>query len=189
MSQKTSQTRVAAIVGPYTSGKTSLLESLLYVTGTVDRKGTAADLTRVGDMTLENKKRQTGVDTTVASARFLDEPWVFLDCPGSSEFIQETYNALSICDVAIVVCDPDPARAVMAAPLLKYLKDMAVPHLIFINKVENTKAPIREIFDALQAVSGLPLILREIPIREDDKITGFVDLISERAYAFKDGEY
>ena len=48
MSQKTSQTRVAAIVGPYTSGKTSLLESLLYVTGTVDRKGTAADLTRVG---------------------------------------------------------------------------------------------------------------------------------------------
>ncbi|MBQ8346764.1 MAG: elongation factor G [Alphaproteobacteria bacterium] len=189
MSQKTSQTRVAAIVGPYTSGKTSLLESLLYVTGTIDRKGTAADLTRVGDMTLENKKRQTGVDTTVASARFLDEPWVFLDCPGSSEFIQETYNALSVCDVAIVVCDPDPARAVMAAPLLKYLKDMAVPHLIFINKVENTKAPIREIFDALQAVSGLPLILREIPIREDDKITGFVDLISERAYAFKDGEY
>lgn len=189
MSQKTSQTRVAAIVGPYTSGKTSLLESLLYVTGTIDRKGTAADLTRAGDTASENKKRQTGVDTTVAAARFLDEPWVFLDCPGSSEFTQEIYNALTVCDVAIVVCDPDPARAVMAAPLLKYLKDMAVPHLIFINKVENTKAPIREIFDALQTVCGLPLILREVPIREDDKITGFVDLISERAYAFKDGEY
>lgn len=188
MSQKTSQTRVAAIVGPYTSGKTSLLESLLYVTGTIDRKGTAADLTRAGDAS-ENKKRQTGVDTTVAGVRFLEEPWVFLDCPGSTEFSQEVYNALTICDVAIVVCDPDPARAVMAAPLLKYLKDMSVPHLIFINKVENTKAPIREIFDALQAVSDLPLILREVPIREDDKITGFVDLISERAYAFKDGEY
>ena len=189
MNQKSSQTRVAAIVGPYTSGKTSLLESLLYVTGTIDRKGTAADLTRVGDMASENKKRQTGTDTTIAAMRFLDEPWIFLDCPGSSEFTQDVYNALTVCDVAIVVCDPDPARAVMAAPLLKYLKDMAVPHLIFINKVENTKAPIREIFDALQGVSDLPLILREVPIREDDKITGFVDLISERAYAFKDGEY
>ena len=188
MSQKISQPRVAAIVGPYNSGKTSLLESLLYVTGTIDRKGTALDLTRVGDAT-DGKKKQTGVETTFTAVRFLDEPWFFADCPGSSEFSQEVYNTLSICDVAIVVCDPDPARAVMAAPTLKYLKEMAIPHIIFINKIENTKAPVREIFDALQNISELPLILREIPIREDDKITGFVDLISERAYAFKNGEY
>lgn len=189
MTQTTSQTRVAALVGPYTSGKTSLLESLLYVTGTIDRKGTASDATRTGDASAESKKRQMSVETVIAGTKFLEEPWVFLDCPGSAEFSQETYNALMISDIAVVVCDPDPARAVMAMPLLKFLKDMAIPHLIFINKVENTKAPIREIIDALQSVSELPLVLREVPIRENDQITGFVDLISERAYAFKDGEY
>lgn len=189
MTQKTSDVRVAALVGPYTSGKTSLLESLLYVTGTIDRKGTTADSTRVGDASAESKKRQMSVETVVAGTQFLDEPWVFLDCPGSVEFSQETYNALMISDIAVVVCDPDPIRAVMAMPLLKFLKDMSIPHMIFINKVENTKAPIREILDALQSVSELPLVLREIPIRENDQITGFVDLISERAYAFKEGEY
>lgn len=189
MTENTSNVRVAAIVGPYTAGKTSLLESLLYVTGTIDRKGTSADGSRVGDASPEAKKRQMSVETVVAGTRFLNEPWVFLDCPGSAEFSQETYNALMVADVAIVVCDPDPTRAVMAMPLLKFLEDMAIPHMIFINKVENTKAPIREIIDSLQLASSLPLILREVPIRENGQITGFVDLISERAYAFQSGEY
>lgn len=189
MTQKTSEARVAAIVGPYASGKTSLLESLLYVTGAIDRKGTAADSSRVGDASPEARKRQTSVETVVAGTRFLGEQWVFLDCPGSAEFAQETYNALTAADVAVVVCDPDPARAVMAMPLMKFLEDMAIPHMVFINKVENTKAPIREIIDALQAVSSLPLVLREVPIRENGQITGFVDLISERAYRFQEGEY
>lgn len=186
---KNSEVRVAAIVGPFGAGKTSLLESLLYVTGAVDRKGTAGDADRVGDASPECRKYAMSVETVVSGTRFLGETWVFLDCPGSPELAGETHGALAVADAAIVVCDPDPARAVIAAPVLRFLQDRDIPHFIFINKVENSKVPVREVMNALQDFSKLPLVLREIPIRENGDITGFVDLISERAYKFQDGEY
>lgn len=180
--------RVAAIVGAPDSGKTALTESFLYVTGAVDRKGTAGDATRVGDASAECRKFSMSAETVVSGTRFLGESWVFLDCPGDPELINETYLSLSVADAAVVVCDSDPKRAVMAAPLLRFLQERALPHFIFINKVENDAVPVNEIINALQPYSKLPLVLREIPIRENGSVTGFVDLISERAYAFQDND-
>lgn len=182
--------RVAAIVGPYTSGKTSLLESLLTVSGTVHRRGKVTDGTSFGDAGPEARARQMTVEVTVAPARFMDEDWVFLDCPGSVEFQQQTYDALMVADVAIVVCEPDPARAVMLTPLLKFLDSRRIPHLIFINKVDRdgTNISVRACLEALQLVSDRPLLLREVPIREGSQIVGYVDLVSERAYRYRPGE-
>lgn len=189
MTSKNTEVRVAAIVGPFGSGKTSLTESLLYVTGAVDRKGTAGEANRAGDASPECRKFAMSAEAVASGTRFLGEPWVFLDCPGAPELGAETYHALNIADAAVVVCDPNPERAVTAAPLLKLLQSLDIPHFIFINKVENSTLPVREVINALQEYSHLPLVLREIPIRENGTVTGFVDLISERAYAFKDGEY
>lgn len=182
--------RVAAIVGPYTSGKTSLLESLLAVSGTLHRRGKVTDGSSFGDAGPEARARQMTVDVTVAPAQFLGEDWVFLDCPGSVEFLQQTYEALMVADLAIVVCEPDPARAVMLTPLLKFLDTRRIPHLIFINKVDRdgTNISIRACLEALQTVSDRPLLLREIPIRDGSQIVGYVDLVSERAYRYRPGE-
>lgn len=182
--------RVAAIVGPYTSGKTTLLESLLSVSGTTHRRGRVTDGSSLGDGSPEARDRQMTVETNVAGARFLDEDWVLIDCPGSVEFMQQTYDSLMVADVAVVVCDPEPDRAVMLAPLLKFLDARAIPHLIFINKVDRdgTGISIRATLEALQAVSDKPLVLREVPIREGEQIVGYVDLVSERAYRYRPGE-
>ena len=118
----------------------------------------------------------------------LDDQWTFLDCPGSVEFQQDSYNALLVADVAVVVVEPEPARAVMVAPLLKFLDQNSVPHLIFINKVETGQVRLRETLEALQAISDRPLVLRELPIRKGDAIVGFIDLVSERAYQYKEGK-
>ena len=189
MTSKNTEVRVAAIVGPFGSGKTSLTESLLYVTGAVDRKGTAGEANRAGDASPECRNFAMSAEAVASGTRFLGEPWVFLECPGAPELGAETYHALNIADAAVVGCDPNPERAVTAAPLLKLLQSLDIPHFIFINKVENSPLPVREVINALQEFSHLPLVLREIPIRENGTVTGFVDLISERAYAFKDGEY
>ncbi|MCP4395096.1 MAG: elongation factor G [Alphaproteobacteria bacterium] len=186
MTERATSTRIAALIGPYTGGKTNLLESILFVTEKILRKGSANGMNRVGDSSSEAKKREMSVETSIASTEFLGDKWTFLDCPGSVEFMQDTYNSLMIADIAIVVCDPDPARAVMVAPILKFLSNKSIPHMIFINKVKNKKAPIRDVFNALQKMSDNPLVLREIPIRNGDEVTGFVDLVSEQAYQYEE---
>jgi elongation factor G len=180
-----SKPRVAALVGPYLSGKTTLLESLLAACGVVHRKGSAKDGNMVGDSSPEAKARQMSVEVNVARAEFMGDPWTFLDCPGSVELAQETLNALAVADVAVVVCEAEPSRAITLAPLLKFLDDHEVPHILFINKMDNSILKIRDALEALQLVSERPLVLRELPIREGDRVTGYVDLVSERAYRYK----
>ena len=176
--------RVVALVGPYLSGKTSLLESLLFVSGTIARKGSVAEGNSVGDSSPEARGRQMSVEPNIAGGIYLGESWTFIDCPGSFEFLQDTYNALMVADVAVVVTDPDPGRAIMVAPILKFLDDRRIPHILFINRIDQQDVDIRAAFEALQGVSERPLVLRALPIREGEAIVGYVDLVSERAFKY-----
>ncbi|KAA5607373.1 elongation factor G [Roseospira marina] len=180
--------RVAALVGPYLSGKTSLLESLLMACGAVHRKGRVEDKNTVGDASPEARDRAMSTEVNVVEAEYLGDTWTFLDCPGSVEFRQDAVDALMVADVGVVVVDPDPARVRMAMPLMKLLDQRNIPHMIFINKIETAQVTLRELMEALQGVSDRPLVLREVPIREDGKVTGYVDLVSERAYKYRPGE-
>ncbi len=180
--------RCAALVGPYLSGKTTLLESLLFATGATNRKGTAKEGNMVGDSSAEARARQMGVELNCASSEYLGERWTFLDCPGSVELAQEAQNALVAADVAVVVCEPEISRALTLAPLLKFLDDRKIPHMLFVNKMDNSSYRVREVLEALQAVSSRPLVLRQVPIREGDAVSGYVDLVSERAYRYKPGQ-
>lgn len=180
--------RCAAIVGPYLSGKTTLFESLLLACGAVHRKGTVKDGNTVGDASPEARARNMSVEASAAHAEFLGEQWHFLDCPGSVEFSQDTFSALMVADVAIVVCEPEASRSLTLGPMFQFLDRHDIPHMLFINKMDTANDRVRELLAALQAVSGKTLALRHVPIREGDKITGYVDLASERAYQYKPGE-
>ncbi len=179
--------RNVAIVGPYLSGKTSLLESLLSVCGAITRKGTIKEGTTVGDSAPESRARQMTVEVTAASAEFMGDTFTFLDCPGSIEFAQETFNALMGVDAAIVVCEPDLDRAQTLAPLLRFLDHHEIPRFIFVNKIDKATASVADLHEALQAVSSRPLVLRQVPIRDGEEITGYVDLASERAHVYSSG--
>ena len=189
MPKPQSSPRVAALIGPYMSGKTTLLESLLHATEAVVRKGTVREGNTVGDASPEARARQMSVEITVANASYLGEAWTFIDCPGSVEFSQETMNALMVVDAAVVVVEADPARAPMAWPILKFLDDHDIPHTIFLNKVDALTEPgkVRETLAALQPMSPHPLVLREYPIHAGSFITGYEDLSLERAFKANPG--
>lgn len=180
--------RVAAIVGPYLSGKTALLESILVFTEAVGRKGSSKNGYAVGDASPEAKKRQMSTEVNIASTEYLGESWTFLDCPGSVELIQEPINALMVADAAIVVCEADASRALTVAPVMKFLDENDIPHILFINKMDTAISSVKETLEALQAHSKRPLLLRQIPIREDERIIGHVDLVSERAFQWTPGK-
>ena len=180
--------RCVALVGPYLSGKTTLLEALLSTCGAIHRRGTAKEGNTVGDAAPEARKRNMSTEVSVASAEFLGERWHFLDCPGSIEFLQDARNAMMVADVAVVVVDPEPDKALVVGPTLHYLRENGIPHMIFINKVDHPHVPVAEVMEALQSVSMQSLVLRHVPIRDGENISGYVDLVSERAYAYQPGE-
>jgi len=180
--------RATALVGPFASGKTTLLEALLFACGAIPRKGRVRDGSTVGDSSPEARARQMSVEPSFVTTSYLGDSWTFIDCPGSVEFQQDAINVLAVVDAAVVVCEPDPARAVMVAPLLRSLDERKIPHLLFINKVDGPGPRLAETLAALQAVSERPLVLREVPIREGESIAGYVDLVSERAYRYRPGQ-
>ena len=181
----TAGARTIALAGPYLSGKTSLLESMLFITGATNRKGKVTEGSAVGDSSQEARERGMGVELNVATANFLGDALTFLDCPGSIEFAQETNNALIGADAAVVVCEADIERALTVAPLLKALEDREIPTIVFINKVDRGSADLAAVVAALEAHSTRPMILRQVPLHDGDRITGYLDLASDRAFRYQ----
>lgn len=182
-----SGTRNVAIVGPYLSGKTTLLESLLSVTGGITRKGRVMDRNTVGDGTPEARDRQMSVEVNAASTEYGGVRFTFLDCPGSIEFVQETLNTLIGVDAVVVVCEPVSDRVLTLAPLFKFLDDWQIPHLVFINKMDRADVDFNQVLQALKKVSSRPLVAHQYPIGSGEKLVGFIDLVTEQAYHYHSG--
>ena len=177
--------RAVALVGPYGSGKTSLLESILAATGAIQRKGSVTAGNSVGDSSPEARARQMSVDVNCATTHYLGERFTFLDCPGSIEFLQDTLNVLPGVDAAIVVCEPEADKVQMLKPYLKRLEQLGVPHFLFVNKIDKATGSLHDLLSFLQDASDKPLLLRQMPIWEKGAVTGYVDLALERAYVYR----
>jgi elongation factor G len=176
-----------AIVGPNGVGKTTLLESLLFVSGRIPRKGRIEDGSTVGDASAEARARGMSTELSCATTTFEDVELTLLDCPGSVEFSQETRGALIGVDAAIVVIEPLVERAVSIAPVLKFLDRHAIPHLVFINKMDRSETRYRDLLQALRGPSDRPVVPYQYAIGRGESLVGYVDLVTEQAYAFQSG--
>ena len=178
--------RCIALIGPYLSGKTTLLESILARTGGIVRQGTIPDKNTIGDASPEAREHGMSVELNIADVNFLGDTFTFIDCPGSIEFQHEGALALSACDAAVVVSEPDAKRVPALQVILKGLEDRGIPHFLFLNKIDTATTPVRDIIPVLQPASTKPLVLRQIPIWENGVATGFVDLALERAFVYRE---
>lgn len=178
--------RCVALVGPYLSGKTTLLESILHICGATSRKGSVGDGTTVGDSAPEARAHHMSVEANIASCAYLGDRFSFIDCPGSIEFMQDSLNAAIGIDAAVIVCEPDTGKLLALQPFLHYLQSRKIPHFLFVNKIDQAKGQVRELLSALQPASAMPLVLRQVPIWNDGIVTGFIDLALERAYIYRE---
>lgn len=161
--------RCFSILGPSHGGKTTLADKLASLEGTPRRSETPHGL---------------GVDFF----DFLGETWCALDTPGSGEALAHAHDALMASDACILVVSPNPDEAVLAAPYLKAIEASGTPCILFVNRIDAPQGRVRDIIAALQDYSSHPLVLRQVPIREGDRIVGAVDLISERAWRYREGQ-
>ena len=182
-------TRAVALVGPTGTGKTSLAEALLFASGAISRQGSIDAGTTTGDASPEARARRGSTELNLLHFDYMGDRFALLDLPGGAGFAADGLAALGSADMALVVIDPVPERAALAEPLLRRLDELGVPHAIFVNKIENARAgAIHGLIAELQPMSREPLALRQIPIRDGDVVTGYVDLALERAYRYQPGK-
>jgi elongation factor G len=183
---RSSGPRCIALVGPFQSGKTTLLEAILARTGAIQRQGSVDAGTTVGDASKEARHHKMSVEATFATTTFMGDNYTFVDCPGSIEFIQDMRSVLPAVDAAVVVCEADEKKVPQLQLILRELEDQNIPRFLFLNKIDKADKRVRETIKLLQPASRAPLLLRQIPIWNGDIISGFVDLALERAYVYKE---
>ncbi|AEH86860.1 elongation factor G [Mesorhizobium opportunistum] len=175
-----------AIVGPFASGKTTLLEAILARTGAIPRQNPVSSGNTVSDHSPEARAHAMSVEATIATTEFMGEQITFVDCPGSIEFSFEAEPVLAACDLAVVVAEADEKKIPALQLIMRKLDDLGVPRLLFLNKVDKAISGVRDTLKMLQPASSVPLLLRQIPLRKDGVVIGSIDLALERAYIYRE---
>src|SRR5438132_4535790 len=178
--------RCIALVGPFQSGKTTLLEAILARTGAIQRQGTVDAGNTVGDASKEARHHAMSVEMSVATTAFMGDSYTFLDCPGSIEFVHDMRAVLPAVDAAVVVCELDEKKVPQLQLILRELEDRKIPRFLFLNKIDKADASLHDALTLLQPASRSKLLLRQIPRFSGDIVTGFVDLALERAFVYKE---
>jgi elongation factor G len=140
----------------------------------------------VGDSSPEARAHQMSVEVNVAETDFMGDKLTFVDCPGSIEFSFEAEGVLAGVDLAVVVAEADAKKIPALQVILKTLEDKGVPRILFLNKMDKADGSVRETLKTLQPASAVPLVLRHIPVWQDNIVTGYIDLALERAFVYRE---
>jgi len=163
--------RVISVIGPAQSGKTTLTAAL----SGLDSPGEQLSI--------------AGGALDVRSFSYLGDEWATLDVAGGPDTLAHAGPALAASDAAVLCLPPDEEAAVLAAPYFRLIETADIPAIIFINKMDAAEGRMRDIVAALQTYSAHPIVLRQVPLREDGRVVGAIDLISERAWKYREGQH
>ena len=162
--------RVFAVLGPSQSGKTTLVDALATLDGHPP------------------KPMEGHGAVAIRPFHFMAEDWTAIDVAGGGDGLYRAGPALAACDAAVLVVPADAGAAVLAAPYLRLIEASGVPAILFINRIDQATDRVAEVVAALQTYCGHSVVLRQVPIREGDRVVGAVDLISERAWQYREGQ-
>ena len=189
MSYSVQNIRNVALLGHGGSGKTSLVESMLYLTGALDRQGRTADGNTVCDYDAEEIKRQITISTAVAPVEYNGCKINVLDTPGNYDFSGDVQEALRVAELGIIVCDAKSGLSVGTERAWKYLNEHKLPRFIYISKMDEDNGDFNGAFATLREHFGRTIAPLVIPIWDDAKhVTGIVDILNKRAYTLVDGQ-
>jgi len=175
-----------AIVGPFGSGKTTLMEALLERSGAIKAQAAVGSGNTVGDFSPEAKEHAMSVEASFATTDFMGERLTFVDCPGSIEFSGEASPVIAAADLAVVVAEADEKKVPALQLVMRELDRAGIPRMLFLNKIDKSGMGARDALKLLQPACSRPLLLRQIPIWKDGIAVGSIDLALERAYIWRE---
>ena len=185
MSYASKDIRNIALLGHGGNGKTSLAESILFLTGVTDRLGSTAAGNSVSDYDQEEIRRQISISASTMYTEYQKTKINIIDTPGYFDFAGEVAQALRVADIGIICVSAKDGLNVGAEKAWKALSDAGVPRAIYISKVDEEHADFYKTFEQLREKFGPSLSPMSAPIMEGVKVTGLVDILARKAYKYE----
>ncbi len=183
----TSKIKNFCLLGHGNSGKTSLAEAMLFTSGNTDRMGRTTDGNTVMDFDPEEIKRKFSISTSIAACDWNGVKFNILDTPGYFDFVGEVQEAIRVADAAIIVLSGKSGLTVGAEKAWEYCDENKIPRIIFINKVDDERVNYQNVLQQLKDKYGKKIAPFQLPLREGEKITGFINVVEKEARKF-DGD-
>ena len=175
--------RNVCLLGHSGSGKSALAESLLYMTGAIDRIGKNADGNTVSDYDPEEIRRNISISTSLIPLTYKNMKINLLDTPGGFDFSGAVMEALRAADAAVIVCSAKDGITVGFEKAWKYCEERNMPCFVYISKVDEENADYNVTFNALRERYGNRIAPVVVPIWDDNhKVTGIIDVLNKRAF-------
>ncbi|MBR6366716.1 MAG: elongation factor G [Lachnospiraceae bacterium] len=184
---ETSQIRNVVVLGHGGVGKTTMMEAMAYVTGVVKRQGRVEDGSTISDFDKEEQKRLFSIGTSLIPIEYEDTKINFLDTPGYFDFAGEVEEALSAADAAIIVVNAKSGVQVGTEKAWDYCEKYQLPRMFFVTAMDDDKASFRQVSIALTEKFGRKVAPFHIPMRENEKFVGFVNVVKMKGRRFTNG--
>ena len=185
MSYASKDIRNIALLGHGGNGKTSLAESILFLTGATDRLGSSAAGNSVSDYDPEEIRRQISISASTMYTEYQKTKINIIDTPGYFDFAGEVAQALRVADIGIICVSAKDGLNVGAEKAWKALSDARLPRAIYISKVDEEHADFYKAFEQLREKFGPSLSPMSAPIMSGTKVTGLVDILARKAYKYE----
>ncbi len=184
---ETSQIRNVVVLGHGGCGKTTLIEALAYTMGITNRQGRVEDGNTISDFDKEEQKRLMSISTSVVPIEYEDVKINFLDTPGSFDFVGEVEEAMSVAGAAIIVINAKAGIEIGTQKAWELCEKYQLPRMIFVTGMDDDEVSFRRINVALNEKFGRKIAPFHIPIRENQKFVGFVNLVKMAGRRFTGG--
>ncbi len=181
---ETKQIRNVVVLGHGGSGKTTMVEAMAYVTGVTNRLGKVDDGNTISDFDKEEIKRKFSIGTSVVPVEYEDIKVNFLDTPGYFDFVGEVEEALGAADAAIIVVNGKSGVQVGTEKAWDFCEKYNLPRMIFVTNMDDDHASFRQIAVSLNEKFGRKIAPFHIPIRENEKFVGFVNVVKMKGRRF-----
>lgn len=182
--------RNVALLGHGSCGKTTLAEAMAYVTGVITRQGKIEDGSTISDYDKEEQKREFSIQTSIIPIVSDETKINILDTPGYFDFVGEAEQAASAADAAIIVISAKAGVQVGTEKAWNLCEKYKLPKMFFVTDMDDDNASYRKVVEALQELYGTRVAPFQLPIRENEKFVGFVNVVKMAGRRFNnDGTY
>lgn len=179
--------RNVALLGHGSCGKTTLVEAMAYITGIINRQGKIEEGNTISDYDKEETKRSFSINATVVPIIWEDTKINIIDTPGYFDFVGEIEEALSAADAAVIVISAKAGVEVGTKKAWDFCERYKLPRMFFVTDMDDDNASYRQVIEDLTELYGKKIAPFQLPIRENEKFVGFVNVVKMAGRRFTDG--